>query len=170
MLKLGFKKLLGTSKPHITTTMIKELSMILTGLKTKSSLMLPPDLDSQFLEKNLLKEFSDLRDPWLILVTNSSHSYKPLQWSQMLTSTFKKETLFTKMQKLLNGSNSGKHLPLCSSECLQVSTCLKYIKVTELHLFSGWRIIGIGSIFLVSSKMAVDGTLMALDIVTITTI
>lgn len=143
---------------------------MLTGQRIKNSLMLPQDLASQFSERSQLKEYLDLRDLRRIRVTNSSLSYKPLQWNLMPISTLNQVMSFTKMQRLVNGSNSGKHLLLYYSECLQVSTCSKFIKEMALHRFNGCLKIGIGSTFLVNSKMEVDGILQDIDTVTITII
>ena len=83
----------------------------------------------------------------------------------MLDLISKKVKLSMRILKLVNGSNSGRHLPSLFSDYPQVSIFSRSIKVTELHPFNGWLRTGTGGKFQDSSKTDQDGILKKLDIV-----
>ena len=87
----------------ITTITIKDQSMMLNGLKIKSSLMLLTDLVIQFLEKSQLKRFLVLREHQLIQVINSNHSFKLHLWTLIQHSALNQVKSFMRTRELLNG-------------------------------------------------------------------
>lgn len=151
----------------ITTITIRELNLMLNGLRNRSSLMLPIVSVIPSWEKSPLKKFLALNVHQPIPAISSSHSSRPPQWTPILLLLFSRVRSSMRIRELLNGSDSGRSLLQPHSPRGPHSTHLKFMLVMVHHLLVGWPKTGTSGRSLNNSRMVQVGVLRILDIVTI---